>query len=230
MKKTITCTLMVVALGLVQEVAAEVIASYGFNDSAISSDAQPNTSAGIFSNGSGVNPFTYSGLGIPAKSADLNNSGFYQTSRTGAIAQDDYLSFSVGVDSSYAVGFGSLSFYTLRDATGGAGAPDSYSVFTSQDGFATSVGTDIGGIVATTDTTFTQHTLDLSGFANLQSVTDSTEFRVYMWTTTGIAGSSQRQFRLDEVVLDGTVIPEPAAMGLLGIAAAGLLFSRRMLI
>jgi len=229
MKKIIICAVVTVALGLVQA-RAEVIASYGFNDTASSSDLQANTLAGTFSNGPGVNPFTYSGLGTPPKSADLNNSSFYQTTRTGAIAQDDYLTFSVDVDSGYTVSFASLSFYTLRDATGGAGAPDSYSVFTSQDGFASSVGTDIGGIVATTGTTFTQHTLDLSGFSNLQAVTTATEFRIYMWTTNGIGGASERQFRLDEVALDGTVIPEPAVIGLVGIATMGLLFGRRMLI
>ena len=181
------------------------IAKYEFQSVATSSDAETNTTAGIFESGPGIGPFDYSGLGTPAKSIYFYNDLFNQTTRTGAITWDDYLVFSVGVDAGYTVAFSTLSFYTQRDAVSGAHAPDSYSVFTSQDGFATSVGTDIGGIVTSTNNSFMQHTLDLSGFANLQSVTDTTEFRIYMWTTTGLGIPSEREFRLDEVFLGGMV-------------------------
>jgi len=190
------------------------IAKYEFQNTAESSDQESNTTAGVFAVGPGVNSFFYSALGTPPKSIDLNNSSFYQTTRSGAIMWDDYLTFSVSVAPGYIVSYDSLTFYTLRRETAGKGAPDSYSVYTSQDGFATSVGTHIGGIVTAPDdsTTFTKHTVDLSGFANLRSVSGTTEFRIYMWTTNGIESASERQLRLDEVSLDGAVEVAPTGV------------------
>lgn len=121
--------MVAVALGLVQ-VQAEIVASYDFNDTAASSDSQANTTAGAFAYGSSVGAFSYSGVGVPGKSAYFYNDSFYSTARSAAISAGDYLTFSLDVDSRYAVSFSTLSFYTQRDATSGAHAPDSYSVFT----------------------------------------------------------------------------------------------------
>jgi hypothetical protein len=193
-------------------VNAETLALYSFQDIATSSDTETNTTAGTFSYGAGSTIWGYSTGGQSGKSAFFSDGKFYSTNRTTAIALNDHLYFTVAVNSGSAVNFTNLSFYTSSDVTAGAGAPDSYSVFTSQDNYTTSVGTGMGAIVSEGATTFKKHTINLSGFTALQSVTNSTEFRIVLWTTDGTGASAAvRQFRLDTVNLEGTVsvVSEP---------------------
>lgn len=201
-------TIIALACAISWNCHAEIIAKYEGNLTANSTDSELNTTAGDISVGAGATAFGYSSISQANKSILFDNDGFNQTTRTGAISLDDYITFTVDVNSGYSLNMTNLTFYTLRRPTEGAGAPDSYGVFTSQDDFTRSVGTAVEGItVASSDTSsdFVQHTIDLSGFSELQSVTDSTEIRIYLWTTTGIATPDARKLRMDEFTLEGTV-------------------------
>lgn len=203
---------ILIALVISWSCHAEIIAKYECNDSAASTDSEPNTTAGNLLVGAGADTYLYSAIAQANKSILFNNDGFNQTSRTGATNYNDYITFTVDVNSGYSLNMTNLTFYTLRRPTEGAGAPDSYGIYTSQDGFTRSVGTTVEAItVAASDVSsdFVKHTVDLSPFGELQAVTDSTEIRIYLWTTGGLATPSARKFRMDEFALEGTVTTAP---------------------
>ncbi len=225
---------ILIALAISWSCHAEIIAKYECNLTAGSTDSELNTAAGDVSVGAGASAFGYSSVSQANKAILFDNDGFNQTTRTGAIAQDDYLTFTVDVTNGYSLDITNLTFYTLRRPTEGAGAPDSYGIFTSQDDFTRSVGTAVEGItVASSDTSsdFVKHTVNLSSFGELQSVTDSTEIRIYLWTTGGISTPDARKFRMDEFTLEGTVeaVPEPTTLSLLAISCISLGLVRKHL-
>jgi hypothetical protein len=57
-------------------------------------------------------------------------------------------------------------------------------------------------------------------------ITEATEIRIQGWNATSTGGN----FRLDNVVLNGTVtaIPEPATMSLLGLGALAMVLRRKL--
>ncbi len=204
---------ILIALAISWSCHAEIIAKYECNLTAGSADSELNTAAGDVSVGAGASAFVYSSISQANKAILFDNDGFNQTSRSGATSYNDYITFTVDVNSGYSLSMTNLTFYTLRRPTEGAGAPDSYGIFTSQDDFTRSVGTAVEGItVASSDTSsdFVKHTVNLSTFGELQSVTDSTEIRIYLWTTAGLATPDARKFRMDEFTLEGTVTNAPA--------------------
>jgi hypothetical protein len=234
--KNISLAALITVLATISSASAQVIiASYGLNDLATSSDSEANTTAGSFTTiGSSISAFTYSVVRQEGtKSAFFTNAGFNSATAADAITANDFVKFTIDVNSGYNVSFTNLNFYTLRRPTTGSGAPNNFAIRTSQDNYTATVAT--GGLLASaleTDTTFSLNTLNLSSVSNLQSVTNSTEFRIYMWASQGIGGStSNRNFQLDNLTVNGTVsaIPEPssAAMLLGGAAASLALMARR---
>jgi len=223
----------VVALSATRASAALVIASYEFTGlSAASSDADPNSSAGAFD----VSPI---GGGFSA----LNNDVFVQTvltsgfSTTGAVTNDDYVGFTVDLGSS-TYDLTSLSFdYHIQEAFAGGGFgvrvmnsvtgfTDFSTVMDSDDAVADGVTRTYSfGPTTDGDTATVNVNLDLTdGYASniigddLQGVTGPVEFRFYLIDS---SSATQRVHRIDNVVLQGNVIPEPStllmwALGLLG--------------
>jgi hypothetical protein len=214
-------------------VQANLIASYGFNDVATSFDTETNTTANSFTVGAGVTSFGYSATrqeGV--KSAYFYNSKFYSANKADAVTASDYVTFTIDVNSGKSVSFTNLSFYSLRNFTTGVGAPDQFAIRTSQDNYAADVSAGTMAITAqATNYVFSLNTLALSGVSNLQSVTNSTQFRIYMWVSSGsIDVVANRTLYLDNLTVEGTVttIPEPATIGMLGLGALVTLMVRRM--
>jgi hypothetical protein len=81
---------------------------------------------------------------------------------------------------------------------------------------------------------FSTHTIDLTGVTALQNNASlsSVEFRIYNWGSSGAANALGigRGFQTngsDDLVVQGTVIPEPSTFVLVGLALGSLVFLRR---
>lgn len=220
-----TCAFVAVfTLGTTVSANAIVVADYEFNNNLTSSDSSPNTTAADFGKSPSIGDPGFASIdGVLA--LQYNNDGFNQTTESGAIGANDYISFSVDVDANHRVDFTDFSFRTLRRELSdqGLGAPDSFAIYTSQDGFAGAVGS--GSIALVDNNTFTLQSFNFSSTGSLQNITTATEFRIYLWASQGIGTTSQRRFYVADVVLNGDVslIPEPAAVSLLFGGAMGTL-------
>ena len=191
-------------------------------------------SAGAFSRGPGVStmPTGTSLLAQSVRSLYMNNTGFYETTLSGAVTAEDFFFFDITVDAGSQVDFSNFSFYSLRRpiAEEGIGAPQAFALYSSADSYASSIGT--GTIpLANNSNAFTFQDFDLSGNASLQGLTGTTTFQMVFYVPDGIAGVNERKFRIDEVSVDGivTAVPEPNHAALLGglLAAACLIVRRR---
>jgi len=217
---------------------AAVIASYEFTDlSAASSDADPNSSAGAFD----VTPVGggFSGLGDDVFVQTSLTSGF---STTGAVANNDYVGFTVDLGSS-TYDLTSLSFdYHIQNTFNGGGFGvrvmnnvtgfTDFSTVMDSDNAVADVETRTYGFGTTTegdDTATVNVNLDLTDpYASniigddLQGVTGPVEFRFYLIDT---SGALQRFHRIDNVVLQGGLapVPEPSTLALGIIGLLGLL-------
>ena len=206
--------LMVVLAVLAFACAAQaaIIAEYTFTgSSAASSDAEANSTAGNFSVSSGTLLFTvtssasWAAIGGSIPCGDSAN-GWNASSQ--ATAKNFY--FTVTQSSGYQITITSLNF--LYGITGTAAANAGWSIAgVSQDTFAR-----------------TQSTIGVAYTSPAVSVviTEATTISIEGWAATSSSGN----FRLDNVVLNGTVssIPEPATMGLLGLGALAMVLRRKM--
>ena len=108
-----------------------------------------------------------------------------------------------------------LQFDAMR---GGGATPRGYVVRSSADNFATNLA---AADLLTARPVYTHVTVPLSG-AQFQDLTAPIEFRLYAYAP---AGGNSVDF--DNITLNGTVVPEPAALGALGLGGLGLLAGRR---
>ncbi|MEN8847177.1 MAG: PEP-CTERM sorting domain-containing protein [Akkermansiaceae bacterium] len=133
----------------------------------------------------------------------------------------NYISFTVTPAAMIEATYESLSLYA------GTNAGDVEFSLRSWDGAAE---TTLGnysfvdpnpGEGAATNDAITAHTFDFTDFAS----SSATEFRLYAWGGT----NANTGVRLDDIVLNGTVvaIPEPSSAVLLSLAGLGLLKRRR---
>ncbi|WP_435892612.1 PEP-CTERM sorting domain-containing protein [Oceaniferula spumae] len=208
---------------------AATLASYEFNNpdpgaagagtetvDFTSSDTDMNSTASIFSSGAGFdmnrtqvsNGFTSGGLGLSAgQGNDL----------AGAIAANDYFTFTVTAESGFILNLQNLTLDVGRAANG---AEDFY-VFSDVDGFAD--GQQIGSAVDIT-TAGTSLPVDLSDskYSGLSSI----EFRIYVDDRASNNDTSSATF-VDNVVLTGDAVPEPSSVALLGLGGLALILRRR---
>ncbi len=214
--------------------ASITLGTYTFDDTISASNTADHLTLSDFGIGSGVTGTfpDYSGLAVSGKSNLFYNAGFNSTDEAGAVGTNRYIGFSSEVDGGYFVDYTSMSFYSLRRTGGGEdhglGAPSGYALYVSVNDFNTAVAT--GSIEGNqVDNTFSLNSIDLSNVAFLQSVTDTVEFRLYLWAGDGLATPGQRQLRIDDFTLSGdvSVIPEPAAYAYIGMAAFAFVFWRR---
>lgn len=199
MRELTTLFISLIALaGL--SVKATILADYSFEDTAASADANANTTAAPFSVGPGAGAFSYYSLGQSGKSALFSNDSFNQSTESGAVSASDYLSFTLSSGLGKQIDLASLEFYTCRQISDGAGAPSAFSVYCSNDGFTAQVSS--GLIPAVSESGFTLHSVDVSALQNLNG---TIELRIILWAEDGLATSTERVFRLDELSLEGIV-------------------------
>ena len=141
-----------------------------------------------------------------------------------AIANNQYFSFTVSADAGNILDLDNLTFDTLD---GGVAAAQDFAVRSSLDGFAANLDLldGMGGIIAGgIGDISTAADVDLSG-SQFDSVT-TVEFRIYLDNREqdGNAGSGTG---IDNLILNGEVVPEPSTALLSAFAGLGLLARRR---
>lgn len=156
---------------------------------------------------------------------------YHATTPTEIVASQDYMSFTV-TNASPSLTLSSFSFdyaASVRD-TDTTGVMSAAQLFYSINGASfVAVGpmheriipSGAGGIF----TGFTTSTVDLTGLPTLNDG-DSIEFRLAFGDNSG-AATGQKAIYIDNLTLDGSVVPEPAALSVLGLAGLGLVRRRR---
>ena len=150
-------------------------------------------------------------------------------------AGNDYFSFTVTPDAGKTASYSNIFTRFVVNA-GGTDTSMNFALLSSQTGFTTNdvlgsfntvaiaADTQYNPVAFTTD-------FDLSGEAALQGVATATEFRIYAWKDNGGnrigIGHTWGNGSGDDLRVDGTVIPEPGTLGLLGFAAAGMFWFRK---
>lgn len=136
------------------------------------------------------------------------NAGFNSVSQSGAIDTHRYLGFSISPGIDFRLGLTGISLHTLRRTGGGEdhglGAPSAYALWVgvSSRGFESVVAS--GSIPGNTSNEFHRIDIDLDQIDELQDVSGSVDFRLYLWAEDGLATPSQRQLRIDNIILSGT--------------------------
>jgi hypothetical protein len=135
------------------------------------------------------------------------------TSAASAVANGAFATFTITPAAE--MDLTDLQFDVMR---GGGATPRGYVVRSSADNFATDLST---ADLLTARPTYTHITVPLTG-ASFQDLTAPIEFRLYVYAPA--AGNS---VDWDNITLNGTVVPEPAGLTALSLAATGILARRR---
>lgn len=229
------------AIGLIGAASASAapIATYDFSSGSSVPTAHPNISVSEFSLGVGI---------VKGKEGGVSNQSGNMyvrahataTTLVAAIAEGDYLSFTVDVDPGSELSLGALMLragYTNEHSY--KNKVLTASLLTSIDGFRSS---GLASSIATADTsvydgtvTYQAWHIDLSA-AKFQNLSGRVEFRIYVHDDTD---SPNLIHRFDDLILNGVVtgpihadatvdIPEPATYALLyGLLAIGHVLARR---
>ena len=139
-----------------------------------------------------------------------------------AEANDVYIQFTITPGSGYTFSLESLSLLAGRSA---ASSTRQWGFYTSATGFVTPVLFD--DVFATRgSSSMSSEGGSLAGEPLLQDISSALTVRIYVNPGTGGSANAGRRLDLDSITLNGTVIPEPASLMLLGMGGA-LLMSRR---
>ena len=245
MKKTMNIslktTIALFALMLIPAASlrADILASYDMENSAARnspSSVDADVSAGSLT-GNNLNAYGRSNLSgdtaddYTTWSRASGTDGTGQTTVDQVLAVATYFSLTVTPDAGKALDFythgGTLSFDAFA-STGGPSQRQIY-VFNDKDGFTTGdemlavstfAGYDGPLIPYNTAPVGQNFSVDLSALAN---VTDSITFRFYVQ-----APNAWQSLSLDDITINGSVVPEPAAMSLISVAGLALLILRRL--
>lgn len=183
-----------------------------------SSDTDPLTSAGGFAGSSA--------LGARATVASAADYVVFADATGSSFDSSHYVGFTLDIDPGREVDLTSLAF-SQAAGIGSKSNSDSSTVYSdvrsSLDNFQSSLlttsvtkGTGSGG-----ESKNPAPSIDLSAYTG---VTGSVEFRFFVYDSTDDANDVQR---FDNIVLSGTVVPEPASIATAGLLGIGLLASRR---
>lgn len=170
----------------------------------------------VASGGQNANGTTASGALYLSK-AQVSNGTAVDT------ATSEYFAFNLTPQAGNTLQLSSLSLFALETG-GNDGAV--LSLYYSFDNFATFNLVGAGNITIP-ESYGSGLSIDLSSIAELQDVdsSESLAFRVY--TADGNNGSAGRSLRFDDVIVRGTVIPEPGAGALLALGLAAVCLVRR---
>ena len=218
-----------------------VVAQYDFEDGSLtSSDNDTNSSASVFASGAGIatlgsstvgdntaSPFTTSsGTGDTNSSPDslaFTASQASQTTQSGAVTANDYVTFSLTIAPGMTFDFTQLTF---KLSATGSNYAEGFFVRSSLTG-TTDLLSSTFSTVRTTDGAFQQFNVDLSAVTELQNVTSDVDFRIYFYNPDGLTLTNSD--RLDKVQLTANVavIPEPSTYAMIGLGAVLLIGIQR---
>lgn len=199
--------------GFAATASAAVVASYPFTGSLNSTDTELNSTASAFG-------WAYSSnAGLSGAGNVFVRSDVTPGDQALALSGNSYFTFTLTPGAGITLDLTTLTFDTLYNNAGTSVAnavAATYFLRYSGDSFGANIGASFTENYQDTSAgTATARSVDLSA---LNDITTATEFRIYIYD-----GSSNlnRTVRLDNVVLNATVIPEPSAalLGSLGLLA-----------
>lgn len=145
------------------------------------------------------------------------------TTVAASISNNSYFQFTVTPGVGQTIDFSSISL----DAARGGGSARGFSIASSVDAYAT-LFTSLAGHptaydavagIATQEAVYTNYAFDLS---SLSDITTATTFRIYSWSS-----AAANTIYYDNITLNGTAVPEPAAAALGAFGLLSLLRRRR---
>jgi len=218
------CAILLSCVVSADPAKAAVVASYGFTGGSfgspnlVSTDTDLGTTASDLGAGAGAN-LNSSGAGNPARSLFLNNSD--SADEASAIADSSFYTFTI-TPGAFPLDLMSIDFEFQRDDLDGI---STYSIRSDAggDNFATQLfeGAIAGGTTGISD--FFAQSAPLSSVASLQGLNSATELRLYFF---GATAGSNVAARLDNLVLNGTAIPEPSSFAML-LGSGAIMLRRR---
>lgn len=207
-----------------RDAAAAVLTSYNFGSPGQETTMEDSPAFGPSSVAAGLtatpvrDPAGTVGIEISSAATTPEGAPFLRVDPQGsspdpatAIANNKYYEFSLTADAGNTLNLDNLEFDVAR---GGGSTPRGYIVRSSLDNFASDLSQ---ADVATVRPNYTHVTVPLSAL-NVSGAT----FRIYSYSPGGGASLDY-----DNVTVNGDVIPEPTAAGLLGLAGLALLGRRR---
>lgn len=214
MKKWLVGGMIVLVAGVA---SADTIASWDFSGFA----GTEATAAGTMASGMEGSTLSHgAGLQFVTPNPNAFNGTGFLASLAASLADDDYFTFSLEASANYSFSVSSIDF--SFDASGSG--PQSWALFSSVDGFA-----DAGDALYNWASVGTgTRTATLSGITELQNAFGPVEFRVYGYDASLQSGTGSFEGAGNDVTVNGTVVPEPATMGLLGLGALAMGLRRKM--
>ncbi len=140
-------------------------------------------------------------------------------STTKTFTNGDYFGITLTPVAGYTLNLSKLSFNA--EGGGTSNPPRSISVFTSLTGDTKLLWENVGDPADYTKPTMKSFSVDLAGFAQLQGLTAPVLFKF------GVGSNdATKSIEFDDITFEGSAIPEPASLGLLGLGAVALLLRR----
>jgi len=237
------CGLLFVTTSVSQ---AAILASYTFDDPSAtvanntSSDTDTNSAASIFAITNGGAAGTGPGISASTDMAFFRSDGL-TTTEGGAIGAPDYFTFTFTPNIGTSFALTSITFDFGGSNGGPTGGPsggpsNSFNVFAvlRSNAEAVDYSTNIGATATQLIPgpgdgavyNLSQRTFDLTGSPEFANVTTATTFRIYLYSSDNTFAN--QILRADNVLLNGTLIPEPGSTTLvLAGLGVGLYIRRR---
>jgi len=229
---------------------AAVLAQYTFPDpdgngsivgTDVTTDTDLNSLASSLGIGSAGNEFNTVGSGdqgfstgsitnfLGGGATALTPHRFVRGNRTtatvvGAIANNDYFKFTLTPNATFLANLTDLFFDYSGTGTSSIENTSTFFVRSGADDFAADIGTTVLAAQFAGNSVFRRQTIDLSG-ASFQNLTAAIEFRIYVMNS--VTATNDGVARLDNITLNGTIVPEPSSLALVGSLGVLALLRRR---
>jgi hypothetical protein len=199
--------------GVISHASAAVLAEYKFTSGSASTDTELNsTAANMTSAFGGTSGFSSSSGTVYARRSPETT-----TTASGAVTGNDYFQFTVTPGVGVTLNLTSLTLKQYATTTETAADRWTSYLFVRSDALD-NYGTNVdaatftrgsGYYNAVTLPTSTDVTLNLSDDAAFQGIAGPVTFRIYLYHAVATVGGGDFH-RIDDVVLNGAVVPEPS--------------------